>query len=195
MNRRNGRRSSRPRWRILESYERVYPSKDASRPVIVVRRASRSDVPDMMRNLQSVASEQVYIGTEGVTLTVRRNTLQNLRDKRCLTIIAKVDGKTVGSLTLYHHGILKMRHVRWLGMLVIDGYREIGVGSALMDYALNWAKQQKDIEKVELAVFSTNMRALGLYEKFGFKVEGILKKQHILKGKYADEIRMSVFVK
>ena len=46
-----------------------------------------------------------------------------------------------------------MRHVRELGMLVIDGYREMGVGGALMDYALDWAKRQKGVEKVVLGCF------------------------------------------
>ena len=123
----------------------------------------------------------------------RRGYLDHLKDKQSLTIVAEVNGKVVGSLNLWHSGLQKMRHVRELGMLVIDGYREIGVGRALMDYALSWAKKQRGVEKVTLGVFSTNKRAFGLYKKFGFKVEGVLKRQHILEGKYADEIRMGIF--
>ncbi len=88
----------------------------------------------------------------------------------------------------------KMEHVRELGMLVIDGYRVIGVGSALMNYAIQWAKKQ-GVEKIILGVFSPNKRAFQMYRKFGFKVEGWLKHEHILKGRYADEYRMALFLR
>ena len=63
-----------------------------------------------------------------------------------------------------------------------------------MDFGLKWARKQKDIEKVVLGVFSSNKRAYGLYKKFGFKVEGVLKRQHILEGRYTDELRMAIFL-
>ncbi len=105
-----------------------------------------------------------------------------------------MDGRIVGSLTLWQTGLKKMKHVRELGMLVIDGYREMGVGGALIDYSLKWARTQKEIQKIVLGVFSTNNRAFRLYQKFGFKEEGLLRKQHILKSKYADEFRMALFI-
>ncbi len=174
--------------------QKKYASKDPSRSSIVIRKATKGDVSAILKNLKKVAKEQVYLGIEEVTPVHRRYHTDRLKDRKCLTIVALVEGKIVGSLTLWHSGLEKMKHVRELGMLVIEGYREIGVGRALMDYALNWARRQKGVEKVVLGVFSTNKRAMRLYRSFGFKVEGVLKRQHILKGKYADEFRMGVFV-
>lgn len=171
-----------------------YRSKDPGRPLILVRKATTHDISKILRNLKMVASEEVYLGTEKVTPRHRRGTLDQIRDKKSLTIVAQVEGDIVGSLTLRQSGLKKMRHVRELGMLVIEGYREIGVGRALMDYALKWAENEKIVEKLVLGVFSTNRRAFQLYKHFGFRVEGVLKRQHILKGKYADEIRMGLFL-
>jgi ribosomal protein S18 acetylase RimI-like enzyme len=48
---------------------------------------------------------------------------------------------------------------------------------------------------VALGVFSKNKRAFRLYEKFGFKVEGVRKKHYYIEGKHEDEIDMALFVK
>jgi RimJ/RimL family protein N-acetyltransferase len=174
--------------------QKKYVSRVANQPSIAVRKATKRDVSTILKNLKMVAKEQVYLGVEKVAPRYRKNQLDRLKDKKCLTIVAVVEGRVVGSLTLWHNGLKKMSHVRELGILVIQGYREIGVGRALMDYALSWARKQKGVEKVELGVFSTNRRAMRLYKSFGFRVEGVLRRQHVLKGKYADEFRMAVFV-
>lgn len=172
-----------------------YRSSETGETSIIIRRATKRDVPAMLKNLAMVAAEEVYIGTEEVTPRRRKEILDRMRDRNNLTIVAVVDGKVVGNSTLWHTPLKKMKHVRELGILVIDGYREMGVGRALMDYDIKWARKQDGIEKVELGVFSPNKRAIHVYEKFGFKIEGVLKKQHILKGKYADELRMALFLK
>ena len=87
------------------------------------------------------------------------------------------------------------KHVRVLGMLVVDGYRGMGIGTKLIAHALGWARAQKEVEKVALGVFSKNKRAFRLYEKFGFKVEGVRKKHYYIEGKHEDEIDMALFVK
>lgn len=103
--------------------------------------------------------------------------------------------KIVGSLTLSALGARKMSHVRSLSMAVIDGYREIGVGRALVEYAIDWARKSKGVEKISLSVFSSNERAIELYKKFGFQIEGVLTRQFLLDGKYVDEVQMGRLMK
>ena len=47
-----------------------------------------------------------------------------------------------------------------------------GFGSQLMDYALNWFKNEKDVTEVQLYTQVDNLHAQGLYKKFGFTVIG-----------------------
>ena len=56
---------------------------------------------------------------------------------------------------------------------------------------INWAEAQ-DYEKISLSVFSTNTLATNLYQKFGFEVEGVKKKE--FKIEYVDEICMGKFL-
>jgi len=178
---------------ILESARR-YRSTGPDPKWIMIRKATKRDADVMLENLAAVAKEEIYIGVEKVTENHRRDLLDRIRDRKCLTTIALVDGKNVATSSLWNTRLKKMAHVRELGILVIDGYREIGVGRALIDYDLKWARKHKQITKIQLGVFSPNNRAKHLYEKFGSKVEGLLKKHHVPKGKYADEYRMALFL-
>ncbi|MFX1565639.1 MAG: GNAT family N-acetyltransferase [Promethearchaeota archaeon] len=47
-----------------------------------------------------------------------------------------------------------------------------GIGSYLMEFALNWFLQQEKIQEVQLYTQVDNLHAQGLYKKFGFQVIG-----------------------
>jgi ribosomal protein S18 acetylase RimI-like enzyme len=146
-----------------------------------VRRAKVADLDEMMKNLGAVAKEGRYIWTERAGEKEREYPEKLIKDKGCLVLVAEVGAgrkrKLVGSLTMTRYGqkIVKSQHVRVLGMLVVDGYREVGIGKGLMKEAIAWAKRKPGVEKVVLGVFSNNKRAKGLYDKFGFVVEGVRK--------------------
>jgi len=168
--------------------------------VVKVRRARAGDLERYAKNVQSVADEGKYVFTERVTEERKKSMGRLFKERECLAIVAEVvEGgkrKLVGNLTMTRYGdVKKSEHVRVLGMLVVDGYREIGIGTKLMEYALRWAGAKKGVEKVTLGVFSNNRRALRLYEKFGFKVEGVRKKHYYIAGEPEDEIDMALFVK
>jgi RimJ/RimL family protein N-acetyltransferase len=165
-----------------------------------VRRATIGDLEQFAQNVQSVADEGRYIFTEEVTADRKKSMGKLISDRSCLVIVAEVGAgrtrKLVGSLTLDRYGnVEKTRHLRVLGMLVIEGFRGMGVGTKMVAYALKWARSRDDVEKVVLGVFSNNRRALRLYEKFGFRVEGVKKKHYYIEGKHEDEIDMALFLR
>jgi len=180
---------------MIVTMPKEYESKDGNR--IIVRRATAKDFVKYIRNFNKVAKEEIYLGTERVSDDQKKRILEAMKDPKFLSIVAEYRKgrkyELVGSLGLAaQRNSKKLRHVRFLGMLVIERYREKGVGKALMDYAISWSRKNRDIEKISLSVFSTNERAINLYKKFGFETEGMLKKQFILKGNYADEIVMGL---
>ena len=50
------------------------------------------------------------------------------------------------------------------------------------------------LEKVELEVFESNKIAIGFYNKYGFKEEGLLIKSRKLDGKYDNVVVMGYFL-
>jgi RimJ/RimL family protein N-acetyltransferase len=177
-------------------------TRDSGRAHLTVRirRAVGGDLEQFAENVQSVADEGKYIFTEEVTAERKKSIGRLFKDKDSLVIVAEVGAgakrRIVGSLTLARYGdVEKAKHVRVLAMLVVRRYRGLGIGKKLMARALEWANAKDEVEKIILGVFSTNQRAFRLYEKFGFEVEGVKKKQYHIEGKHADEIEMALFLK
>lgn len=172
----------------------------SARPEVKVRRARAADLEQYAENVQSVADEGRYIFTERMTEERRKSAEKLFKDKGCLVAVAEAteggERKLVGSLTMTRYGDAeKSRHVRVLGMLVVKGYRGMGIGTRLMEYALKWARAERGVEKVTLGVFSNNKRAFHLYERFGFEVEGVRRRHYYIAGRHEDEIDMALFVK
>ncbi|GAB4194144.1 MAG: GNAT family protein [Roseiflexaceae bacterium] len=67
-----------------------------------------------------------------------------------------------------------------------------GYGSEAMRLMLGYAFEQLRLHRVDLEVFLFNPRALHVYEKLGFKREGVLRDVILLDGVYHDAIVMSM---
>lgn len=85
---------------------------------------------------------------------------------------------------------IKYRHRAVMGISVLKDYWGCGLGSFLMQLAVDQAKVN-GFEQLELDVYSDNARAIHLYEKFGFERCGTMPHAFKLKdGTYRDEIMM-----
>lgn len=85
----------------------------------------------------------------------------------------------------------RRRHAAALGMAVRESARRQGVGSALMEAAIDLAEKWLAVQRIELEVFVDNEAAIGLYRKFGFVVEGTLRRYAFRDGKYVDVLAMA----
>ncbi|WP_414976565.1 GNAT family N-acetyltransferase [Gordonia sp. (in: high G+C Gram-positive bacteria)] len=65
-------------------------------------------------------------------------------------------------------------------------------GKATQD-ALSYAFRDLNLHKVYLEVDNKNARAIHVYEKAGFQVEGVLKQEYFADGEYQDATRMAIF--
>ncbi len=112
--------------------------------------------------------------------------------KSDLGLVAELDGEVVGSAGMHPVGVAaRRRHAMMLGISVAGHAQRKGVGAALMgalcDYADGWA----GILRLELTVFEDNQRALALYRKFGFEIEGRHRAYAMRDGHYADVLSMA----
>ena len=81
------------------------------------------------------------------------------------------------------------QHVCEIGIIVDPDYRGKGVGSRLLEKAIQKA-EFLGFEKICLSTFHTNSNAISLYKKFGFQEVGRRKKQFKIADEYIDEILM-----
>ena len=82
-------------------------------------------------------------------------------------------------------------HAMHLGMTVRKDWQGKGVGSALMQALLELADGWLNVLRIELTVYTDNERAIALYRKFGFEVEGTHKAYALRAGRYADTHTMA----
>ena len=141
----------------------------------IVREATEDDVEAMLDVYESVAAEGRWIGGE---LPIDRERHRVGRLERIqggatigVAFVAEADGRIVGDL-----GLHVVRGRADLGMALLEGYRGIGIGSALMEAAIAWARAH-ELDKIALEVWPHNERAIALYEKFGFVREGYHPKE------------------
>jgi RimJ/RimL family protein N-acetyltransferase len=74
-------------------------------------------------------------------------------------------------------GIQWSHGVAWLAIGIGEpDYRGRGYGGEALALALQFAFQEINLHRVQLTVFSYNLRAIRLYEKLGFQREGILRE-------------------
>ena len=169
--------------------------------LVVVRSAVPDDAADLLTLGRAIIAEGEFAVTTPDEYTFtdeqEREWIRRYADDAGkLAIAAEESGRIIGVLFLESSSRQRLAHVATLHMSVAKEWRSRGVGTALLQSAIEWAKSHPVIEKLGLAVFSSNSRAIGLYRKLGFVEEG-RRPREIKFGPdmYVDDVLMCRFVK
>ena len=87
-------------------------------------------------------------------------------------LTGRLGGELVGALKITGGELRRARHVGRLEVWVGERWRGAGVGLALLEAGVRWAEENPRLSKLSLCVFDDNPRAIHLYERLGFVVEG-----------------------
>lgn len=74
----------------------------------------------------------------------------------------------------------------------VDAARGKGYGTQAAGLMLHHAFEIMHLHRVYLRVYAENARAIASYQKAGFSIEGVLKDDVFVKGRYWDIVRMAV---
>ena len=160
----------------------------------MIQYAEKSLIPSFYEALRSVAGEQIYIEMLTPPPLVQIIDFQTKMFAKGAPTYFAVDGsRVVGWCDITPIENPRQAHRGGLGMGLIAEYRGRGLGLQLIQAALNTA-QTFGLEKVELAVYSSNDIAIRLYEKVGFVREGLIEKYRKLGDDYFDAILMGKFL-
>lgn len=152
---------------------RSFDAKDGKK--VTLRAPKWGDLDDYLYFINSLVEEKAMIlmnekQTRDSEIDWVSRLLTGVERDKIAALIAEVDGRLVGSCEINPKRGCSA-HLGSLGISLLDGYREIGIGQEIM---LETEKQAKrlGLEVVELEVFATNARAIHVYEKVGYKVTG-----------------------
>jgi L-phenylalanine/L-methionine N-acetyltransferase len=163
-------------------------------PDIVVRSAE----PDDADALHRIYSGPLAIrGTLQLPFASRGLWRERLEKPRSGTwqLVAQCGDEIVGNIGLT--AFLekpRRRHAGTIGMAVADEWHGRGVGTKLMQAALDLADNWIGLRRLELEVFADNEPAIRLYEKFGFVREGTCRQFALRDGEYVDVLLMARLV-
>jgi putative acetyltransferase len=107
-------------------------------------------------------------------------------------LVACIETDVVGHLNIHtapNHP--RRRHAGQIGMAVRDDVQGQGIGTALMQAAVDVADNWLNLRRLELEVYTDNAAAVRLYQKFGFGIEGTEKQFAYRAGQYVDVHRMA----
>ena len=161
-----------------------------------VRRFTPGDASQVISVIDSVCAEGIYLVTEHYVPTPQwERALHNpAKYPDHLLLVSEVDGRVIGWCRVFPNDFSpKTQHVGEVGIGLLQPFRERGIGTALMECAIEWARAQ-GLEKLTASTLSTNLRAINLFKKMGFAITGKRYKQYKIGEEYVDEVLMERFL-
>jgi RimJ/RimL family protein N-acetyltransferase len=166
----------------------------------LIRPAREDDAPQLLALLRGMAAEpDIDLPWDETDFPLTEDRVRSLVQRTSdsdtsLYLVAEAAGEIVGELSLVGGRLKADAHAATLGMSVHRDWRGRGVGKALMHEAMRWAKANPALKRVELKVYSTNDRAIALYRRFGFEIEGTRRLAINKRGQLIDDYVMGLLL-
>ena len=96
--------------------------------------------------------------------------------ENCVFLVAVQNKKVVGILNFVGGTRARDKHDGEFGLSVHKDYFGRGIGSKLVENLMRWGEKNIVIRRMTLFVMHSNQRAIRLYERYGFQVEGVRKE-------------------
>ena len=143
-------------------------------PSFSLRLAEPEDFDAYIDAFEAVAAEGRWLGAEApVDRDARRATFDRaVAGEDSVLFLADAGDTILGAMYAWLSG-----GVVDIGMFVACGHRGGGIGSRLMEAVIDWARAQR-AHKISLAVWPTNHPAIGLYARYGFRIEGTRRRHY-----------------
>ncbi len=156
---------------------------------ITIRTADPSDAEAMLKCYTAPLAARN-------TLQIPYRSLESVREQLTKSgagdhlLVAEIEGEVVGVIGLHTSSRPRVNHKAEVGMMVRDDWKGKGVGAALMQAVIELADKWLNLTRIELTVFTDNESAIALYRKFGFEIEGTLRKYAFRDGEFVDAFAM-----
>jgi RimJ/RimL family protein N-acetyltransferase len=168
---------------------RLYELKNGL--VLRIREVLVEDAQAVLAYLEDISGETDFLsfgpGEFDLTLAEEEGFIrQCLESANLLFLVGSIDDTVVALLHFEAGRRPRTRHSGGLGMSVRKPYWSLGIGSLMLDTLIDWAKETQVITKINLRVRTDNQRAVRLYRRKGFAVEGTICREIWLDGRYFD---------
>ncbi|MCO4518837.1 acetyltransferase, GNAT family [Streptococcus infantarius subsp. infantarius] len=161
---------------------------------VIVEEAQLSDAKALVDLLSQVSQETDFVVAETILSQEDMEIFleRHLESVNEICLVVRVGKELAGVLNVSSTSSPQTNHIGDVFIAVQEKYWGYGLGSLLMEVALDWACHTPVIRRLELTVQDRNSRAVHLYEKFGFKIEATKERGAKTKdGEFLDVYLMS----
>lgn len=165
----------------------------SGRPWLIRPTLPDEDAAELVAIRDEVAAEgELLAATPGERSVLEESlALANLAAGGGLALVVEVEGRIVGQCMVERRRGPYEQHRGEVSIAIRAGYRGEGLGRALMQTAVDWARAVR-LAKLTLGVFPGNEPALALYRAMGFVEEGRLRGHLRLPGGDRDLVLMGL---
>ncbi len=164
---------------------------------MTIRDATVNDAKAIIEYIEKISAESDFLtfgqGEFNQTLEQEARFIENISNqKNAIFVIAIVQEQIVGLLNYSGGSRPRLAHTGEFGISVLKAFWGLGIGTALVSYLIDWARESTVIRKINLRVRSDNRAAIHLYSKLGFIEEGTISREFFLNGLFYDSICMGL---
>jgi len=167
---------------------------------ITIRLATEDDASALLamklEYLENTKTIPLYKDEYPTILTFEIQLIKRLEEeKNSVLFVAESNNELIGNIDLNGNQRLKLFHTSVIGMGIRAEWRGKGVGSALLNVALQWSISNPFITLLWLEVYDTNEAGKNLYKKMGFKECGRINDFFCEDNVFIDKITMTKRIK
>ncbi|HPR40732.1 MAG TPA: GNAT family N-acetyltransferase [Oscillospiraceae bacterium] len=156
-------------------------------------RPEDADDINIIRRQPETARFMLAIPSERIEQS--ENFINNLRPNNYefVAVVPQACGceRVIGMAGMEQGARPRTAHTAEFGICVHKDYQDQGVGTALLRQIIDLADNWLGLTRIELEVDVDNDRAIHLYQKFGFEIEGRKRMAVLRDGQYVDTYLMS----
>ena len=140
---------------------------------LLIREAEIQDASALIALLDQIGHESSFTSLDENGIAMTESEMQHFIDKQAqsdnqITLLAFLNDELAGVINITADQRPRVRH--------------IGLGSILMEEAIEWAKSSASIRRLQLTVQKRNLAAVHLYKKMSFIIEGLQERGACIEG-------------
>ena len=167
--------------------------------LLILREPLESDAKEMIDYLNTVGGERDNLlfgkGEFRLTLEQEMEYIKKVgNDPNMRMILGFINNSIVSIAEIRSLSRKRIAHNSEIAISVKKDYWGNGIGSAVMEELIRFAKEHKEIKNISLGVKASNRNAIRLYEKFGFVKVGVHKDYFYINENYDDEWIMDFYL-
>lgn len=128
-----------------------------------------------------------YIGEREISNETAEKWRYSILGGKMICVVAEDNNKIVGSIFIYLYGEdTRLRHKGHIGWTVDPRYQMKGIARKMLEMAIDLARK-RGLKRLEAVTPIENSASITLAKKFGFKIEGVKRKDFLADdGRYLD---------